>query len=56
MPPVCSNPGCVSRSTSGSVRRMDSLTMRSLRMLRSPSVAVTASMDALPQTPQLDEV
>ena len=40
-----------------SPRSTDSLTMQvPLAMRRSPALAVTASMDALPQTPQLDVV
>jgi hypothetical protein len=56
MPPVSANPVCDARSVSGNIRSTDSLTTRSLATRRMPALAVTASMDALPQTPQLDVV
>ena len=41
---------------SGMMRSTDSLTTRSLAMARIPALAVTAAMDALPHTPQLEVV
>src|SRR5688572_7511133 len=56
MPPVSAKPACDFFKVSGSPRNTDSLTISSLEIRRSPALAVTASMEALPQTPQLDVV
>ena len=56
MPPVSANPAWAALSVSGMTRSTDSLTTRSLLTRRMPALAVTASMDALPHTPQLEVV
>ena len=56
MPPVSANPAWAALRVSGMTRRTDSLTTRSLLTRRIPALAVTASMEALPHTPQLEVV
>ena len=57
MPPVSANPACDARSRvrQTAQHRLSNYQCRS-RRAASPALAVTASIEALPQTPQLEVV